>query len=124
MAARAIVAERKSIAIDRIRKDAAALSEALGVDASALTEDVKGDAAFQEMTRTEQLADLLAAVREKVATPKQRSADATPVADPDTDAGQPEPAPVSRSVDVAPAAAAHGTGRGANPRGQRRGEHR
>lgn len=66
MAARAIVAERQALALIKIREQAAALSESLGVDASALTETVKGDAAYQEMVRSEQLAELLGAVREKV----------------------------------------------------------
>jgi hypothetical protein len=67
MAAKSIVAERQSIALGKVREHAAALGESLGVDTSALGEYVKGDAAYQEMVRTEQLADLLAALRDKVA---------------------------------------------------------
>jgi hypothetical protein len=70
MAAKAIVAERQSVAIDRIREQVAAISKLLGIEPVDLEEHVKGDADYQEMVRTEQLAELLSAVRAKVETPK------------------------------------------------------
>lgn len=70
MAARAIVGERRSKAILAIKEHTAAITSALGLDALPLDEHVAGgDEPYKEMVRTEQLAELLGAVREKVAAP-------------------------------------------------------
>lgn len=71
MAARAIVGERRSKAILAIKEHTAAITSALGMDAITLDEHVAGgDEPYKEMVRTEQLAELLKAVREKVAAPR------------------------------------------------------
>lgn len=95
MAARAIVAERQSVALSKIRVSAAALSKSLGVDASALAEFVKGDPAYQEMVRTEQLAELLDAVR-KCVEPKPETAQPNRVADTPV-SGAEAPKPVAKA---------------------------
>jgi hypothetical protein len=96
MAARARVEERRQVAVKRIQEHAAALSGPLGIDATSfLSPFVKGDPAYQEMTRTEELERLLGAVRAKVAPVK--AAPEPPKEAPQTPASAP-PAPEGQRV--------------------------
>lgn len=78
MAAKAIVGERKSIAIGKIQEHVAAISAVLGIEPGPFGEHVPGgDEPYKEMVRTEQMADLLGAIRDKVAT-RQDAVTGTP----------------------------------------------
>jgi hypothetical protein len=102
MAARARVEERRQVAVKRIQEHAAALSGPLGIDATSfLSPFVKGDPAYQEMTRTEELERLLGAVRAKVAPQSVKAEPQPPKEPPQTPTSEPFPPEGQRIVPAA-----------------------